>query len=107
VAVRVSSTALLTSRGVLHAPPPANPNRPKEFMQLSNLKISSYVTISEGCPMRFRVNSSDDVEFSFGDIRSPFEFVFDNEALRAYLALGAEALAEMEAMRNTEQEPQA
>lgn len=66
---------------------------------MSNLRVSSYVTITEGCPMRFRVNTYDDVEFSFGDVRSPFEFVFDNEALRAYVAVAAEALAEMDALK--------
>lgn len=66
---------------------------------MSNLRISTYVTITEGCTMRFRVNTSDDVEFSFGDIRSPFEFVFDNEALRSHVALAAEALAQMDALK--------
>ncbi len=71
---------------------------------MSNLRVSSYVTITEGCPMRFRVNTSDDVEFSFGDVRSPFEFVFDNESLRAHVALAAEALAEMDALKEQEEE---
>lgn len=53
--------------------------------------------------MRFRVNSADDVEFSFGDQRSPFEFVFDAGALRTYLTLGAEALAQMDALKAKEQ----
>ena len=66
---------------------------------MSNLKVSSYVTIRDGCPMRFRVNSSDDVEFSFGGLRDPFEFVFQLQALREFLALGAEALQAMEATR--------
>jgi hypothetical protein len=65
---------------------------------MSNLKVSSYVTIRHGCPMRFRVNSIDDVEFSLGGLRDPFEFVFQLQALREFLALGAEALKEMDAM---------
>lgn len=64
---------------------------------MSDLTVSSYVTVRRGCPMRFRVNGGDDVEFSFGDLRTPFEFVFDTEALRSYLAIGAEALQELDA----------
>jgi hypothetical protein len=66
---------------------------------MSNLRVSSYVTITEGCAMRFRVNTYDDVEFSFGEVRSPFEFVFDLEALRAFVHIAAEALAQMEALK--------
>lgn len=61
------------------------------------LKVSSYVAVRDGCPMRFRVNSPDDVEFSFGGRRDPFEFVFDAEALRAFLQVGSDALQEMDA----------
>lgn len=46
--------------------------------------------------MRFRVVDSDTVEFSFGGLRDPFEFVFDAAALREYLRLGALALGEMD-----------
>ena len=61
-----------------------------------DLKVSSYVIVRNGCPMRFRVNGDDDVEFSFGGQRDPFEFVFRAAALRLFLELGAEALGQME-----------
>lgn len=62
-----------------------------------DLKVSSYVTVRDRCPMRFRVNSSDEVEFSFGGRQDPFQFEFDAEALREFLWLGSKALEEMTA----------
>ena len=46
--------------------------------------------------MRHHVVDSDTVEFSFGGLRDPFEFVFDATALREFLRLGATALGEMD-----------
>jgi hypothetical protein len=69
----------------------------------ANLKVSSWVGIRQGCPIRYRVNASDDVEFAVGGIRECFEFVFDAEALREFLRLGAEALQEMEARQAQEE----
>lgn len=60
-----------------------------------NVKISSYVTVQDNCPMRYRVNSSNEVEFSFGGRRDPFEFEFNATALREFLWLGSKALEEM------------
>jgi len=60
-----------------------------------DLKVSSYVSIRDRCPMRFRVNSSDEVEFSFGGRNDPFEFEFNAAALREFLWLGSKALEEM------------
>lgn len=64
---------------------------------MTSLSVSSYVTIRDHCPMRHRVVDSDTVEFSFGGLRDPFEFVFDAAALREFLRLGALALGEMDA----------
>jgi hypothetical protein len=61
-----------------------------------DVKISSYVCVPDGCSMRFRVNGADGVEFSFGGRRDPFEFLFDAEALRAFLRLGADAMRELD-----------
>jgi hypothetical protein len=63
---------------------------------MTELKVSSYVIVRERCPMRFRVTGDDDVEFSFGGTRDPFEFVFDAVALREFLRLGADALRKMD-----------
>jgi hypothetical protein len=65
----------------------------------TDLKVSSYVIIGDDCPMRFRVNDYDDVEFGFGSERDPFEFVFHRESLRKFIILGSEALCEMDALR--------
>jgi len=67
-------------------------------------KVSSYVIVRNQCPMRFRVTGDDDVEFSFGGTRDPFEFVFDAKALREFLRLGTDALREMEGLAATCQE---
>lgn len=63
---------------------------------MTSLSVNSYVTIRDHCPMRHHVVDSDTVEFSFGGMRDPFEFVFDATALRAFLDLGAAVLGEME-----------
>ncbi len=62
---------------------------------MTDLKVSSYVTVRDRCPMRFRV-VDDTVEFSFGGIRDPFEFAFDAVALREFLRVGAAAEREMD-----------
>lgn len=64
-----------------------------------DVKVSSYVSIRDGCPIRFRVNDSDDVEFSLGGLRDPFEFVFQRAALRQFILLGSEALREMDTLK--------
>ncbi len=63
------------------------------------LKVNAYVSIHEGCAIRFRINGPDDVEFSLGSPRNPFEFILQREALRHFLILGSEALCEMDALR--------
>jgi hypothetical protein len=46
--------------------------------------------------MRYHVVDGDTVEFSFGGVRDPFEFVFDATALRDFLHLATMALREMD-----------
>ncbi|GAB1508216.1 hypothetical protein JCM33774_02570 [Actinophytocola sp. KF-1] len=58
--------------------------------------MNSYVTIRGHCPMRYHVVDANIVEFSFGGIRDPFEFVFDATALRDFLHLATMALREMD-----------
>jgi hypothetical protein len=62
-----------------------------------DLTVSSWVGIRSGCPMRYRLNGSNDVEFEFGGWREGFEFVFEVDTLRQFLALGGEALNEVDA----------
>jgi hypothetical protein len=71
---------------------------------VADVKISSYVCVPDGCSMRFRVNGADGVEFSFGGRRDPFEFLFDAEALRAFLRLGEDAMRELDGHIIVEQE---
>ncbi|MGB3438072.1 MAG: hypothetical protein WBA97_04890 [Actinophytocola sp.] len=63
---------------------------------MTSLRVCSYVTIRDHCPMRFHVVDSDIVEFSLGAARETFEFVFDATALRDFLRLGTTALGEMD-----------
>jgi hypothetical protein len=63
---------------------------------MTELMVSSYVTVRDGCPMRHRV-VKDTVEFTFGGFREPFEFAFDTGSLREFLRVGTAALGEMEA----------
>lgn len=62
---------------------------------MTEVKVSSYVTVFDRCPMRYRV-VSDHVEFSLGRSCDPFEFMFGAEALREFLRAGAEALRELD-----------
>jgi hypothetical protein len=67
-----------------------------------DLTVSSWVGIRKGCPMRYRVNGSDGVEFAFGGVRDCFEFVFEAETLRQFLNLGGQALRELDARQAKE-----
>jgi hypothetical protein len=53
--------------------------------------------------MKHSVSASDEVEFTFGRGSHSFDFIFDAEALRRFIALAAEALADMDARRVQEQ----
>lgn len=63
---------------------------------MTDLKVGAYVTVRDRCPMRSQVVDHDTVEFSFGGVRDPFEFVFDAMTLREFLRLGSAALQEMD-----------
>lgn len=62
---------------------------------MTNPLVNSYVTVREGCSMRFTVVDSRIVEFAFGGLRDPFELFFDVDSLRDFLALAATAQQEM------------
>ena len=63
---------------------------------MTNPSVNSYVTIRDRCPMRHRVVDSEIVEFAFGGIRDPFEFLFDAPSLRDFMQLATLALQEMD-----------
>jgi hypothetical protein len=62
---------------------------------MTELMVSSYVTVRDRCPMRYRVVDGT-AEFSFGGAREPFEFAFDADSLREFLRLGSAAQREMD-----------
>jgi hypothetical protein len=63
----------------------------------ANLVVSSYVIVKEGCPVRFAVDGPDQVQVTCGVLPTDaFEFVMQREALRTFIALGTEALREMD-----------
>jgi hypothetical protein len=63
---------------------------------MTNPTVSSYVTIRDRCAMRFNVVDSQIVEFAFGGLRDPFEFLFDVPSLRDFMDLATLALQEMD-----------
>jgi hypothetical protein len=69
----------------------------REATKPGEVKVSSYVTIHDNCPMRYRVNGDTEIEFSIGGHRNPFEFEINAAALRDLLWLGTKALAEITA----------
>jgi hypothetical protein len=66
-------------------------------------KVTSWASARAGCPMQHRVDGSDEVEFTFGQGSGSFDFIFDAGALRTFIGLAAEALAEMDARHVQEQ----
>jgi len=66
------------------------------------LVVNSWVGIHEGCDITYSVNGSDGVYVVVSGKAMPFEFFFDCEALREFLAQGGKALAEMDVMAERE-----
>jgi hypothetical protein len=64
----------------------------------TDLLVSSYVVIKQGCPIAISVDGPDQVQFVCGrGPREVFEFVMEREALRAFVELGTDALQQMDA----------
>lgn len=61
----------------------------------SAMSVDTCVTIREACPVEYII-SGQYVEFSYGSLQKGFHFSFEPAALRKFLMLGAEALAEIE-----------
>lgn len=71
-------------------------------MSGEQLRVASWVLVHENCPIYHMVNSSDEVEFTFGSGTAVFDFQFSAAALRKFVFDGLEALREMEEIRARE-----
>lgn len=66
-------------------------------MHGNDLHIGSYVVINAGCPLEISIENPNQVEVTCGRRPSDvFDFVIDREALRRFVELGSNALAEMD-----------
>jgi hypothetical protein len=68
-----------------------------------SLKVVSWASVREHCPMRHSVTSSNEMVFVFGSGRDEFEFAFEVGALRKLVKLGVEVLTEMDARAELEE----
>ena len=62
----------------------------------SAMSVDKCVTIREACPVEYII-SGQYAEFSYGSLQKGFHFSFEPAALRKLMALGAQALAEIAA----------
>ena len=65
-------------------------------MTADQLEVSTYVIVKEGCPVRFCVLGSGQVEVTCGEPRDGCQLMLDAAALREFLAAGAAALTGMD-----------
>jgi hypothetical protein len=71
-------------------------------MSGEGLSIGSWVLVRGDCPMYCMVNSSDEVELTFGSGAAVFDFLFEAEQLRKFVGIATKALREMDRMRANE-----
>jgi hypothetical protein len=69
----------------------------------ATLLTCSSVSLHEGCELRYSVNDSDSVDFIISGGAQTFELECQARALQVLVALGRQALAEMNALRDREQ----
>jgi hypothetical protein len=62
----------------------------------SPLKVVSWASAHADCPMRYTINSTNEVVIVFGSGQHEFEFSLDAGALRSLVQLGTEALDKMD-----------
>lgn len=62
----------------------------------ANLITNSWVSIRGGCQLRYRVSEDDCVDFSIKDGAQVFEFEYQADALRQFVELAMQALAEVD-----------
>jgi hypothetical protein len=60
------------------------------------LTVDMCVGIRADCPVTYQVTADKQAEFSFGGSRDGFHYAFDAPALRTFLRVGTQALAELE-----------
>lgn len=61
-----------------------------------HLSVDMCVSIRSGCSTDYLITGDKQVEFSFGGLQSGCQFAFDAPALRNFIAVAANALAELE-----------
>jgi hypothetical protein len=60
-----------------------------------DLNVSSWVIVRKGCPIAYSTNGQHEIEFRFGTRWDGFEFVFDADALQAFVEAANHAMAEL------------
>lgn len=65
----------------------------------ANLITNSWVSIRDGCQLRYRVNDDDSVDFMIRDGSQVVEFEYAAGILREFVTLANGALAEMDDLR--------
>jgi hypothetical protein len=65
---------------------------------VDSLAVISWVTIRTGCPVTYRVDQSDTVDFLYGSPDNGFEFAFEADALRAFITTATQALEERDTL---------
>lgn len=60
-----------------------------------NLNVSSWVVVRKGCPIAHSVHGEGQIEFRFGTRWDGFEFVFETDALQAFVDSAQLAIADM------------
>lgn len=68
-------------------------------MSGEQLRVGSWVYVSEDCPMYCMVNGADQVEVTIGAGTSVFDFLFTAESLRRFVWVALKAMREMDEMR--------
>ena len=64
---------------------------------IRDLNVSSWVVVRKGCPIAYGLNNREEIEFRFGTRWDGFEFVFDVDALRAFVEAANLAIADTQA----------
>jgi hypothetical protein len=59
-----------------------------------DLNVGSWVIVRRGCPIAYCVNG-EEIEFRLGSRHDGFDFVFEVEALEAFVEASTEVLSEL------------
>jgi hypothetical protein len=69
--------------------------RPVALDLFSPLKVVSWASARSDCPIRYKINSINEMVIIFGGGSNEFELSLDDGALRTLVRVGVEALDEM------------